>query len=93
MPYLEQNFRDEIEKVIGLDKISEYANSLEPYHFSGFLNYLITFLVKRYLNRYGISYFTLAHIVGTIHCAVYELYHVVVAPYEDQKRIQNGDVK
>ena len=58
----------------------------------GELNYLITILLKEYIEREGLSYATLNECIGVLECAKLELYRRVAAGYEDQKCEENGDV-
>jgi ERCC4-type nuclease len=59
---------------------------------AGELNYCITSMINTYLDSYGVTYKEINEVVGVLHCAAYELYRRVAAPYEDQKREENGDV-
>lgn len=58
----------------------------------GELNFLITLLVKDYVERKGKNYATLNSVVGVLECAKLELYRRVVAEYEDTAIEKNGDV-
>lgn len=58
----------------------------------GELNYAITVLVMDYLRGKKHSYKTMNEIVGALECAKTEFYRRVMAPYEDEKCKQNGDV-
>lgn len=58
----------------------------------GDLNYAITSLVNDYLGDHGVSYHTLNECIGVLECAKLELYRRIVAPYEDKKMKENGDV-
>lgn len=62
---------------------------------AGELNYAISHLVHRYVLekcKNGLSYQVLNETVGVLDCAKMEFYRVVVVPYEDVKRVQNGSV-
>ena len=59
---------------------------------AGELNYSITKLIDGYVSLYGLKYETLNAIVGVLECAKAEFYRRVVAPYEDLKIQENGDV-
>jgi len=59
---------------------------------AGDLNYFITTIVNWYINEHGKSYSTLNEVIGVLECAKLELYRRIVAPYEDTKIDQNGDV-
>ena len=60
----------------------------------GELNYLLTFLVNQYLFRHGEtpSYTDYNEVVGVLECMKLELYRRLIAPYENKKKEQNGDV-
>lgn len=58
----------------------------------GELNYAITRLCDLFLQDFGTNYANLNAVVGALECAKQELYRRVVAPYEDAKRVENGDV-
>jgi len=59
---------------------------------AGELNYLITKLIKRYLSDKGESYQSYNDIMGAMEGAKLEMYRRLVAPYEDKKIKENGDV-
>jgi hypothetical protein len=58
---------------------------------SGVLNYVITELVLWWLGK-SPNYTRFNEAIGVLECAKLELYRRAVAPYEDQKRKENGDV-
>lgn len=58
----------------------------------GELNYVITLRVDEYLRGKGVSYTSLNEVIGVLECAKLELYRRIAAPYEDQKKHDNGDV-
>jgi broad-specificity NMP kinase len=59
---------------------------------AGELNYVITEVIKCYLEKHKKSYATINSIVGVLECAKQELYRRIAAPYEDEKIKENGDV-
>lgn len=60
---------------------------------AGELNYAITQQVLRYIDpNKGLSYRLLNEVVGVLECVKQELYRRMVAPYEDAKIAENGDV-
>ena len=67
----------------------------EPPHNIGDLNYLITSEILDYL---GISdgrqpnYTDYNEVMGVLECAKQELYRRMIAPFEDKKCKENGDV-
>lgn len=59
----------------------------------GELNYQLTLIINEYLRRrHGRSYTGVNEVVGVLECVKQEFYRRVVAPYEDQKIKENGDV-
>mgnify|MGYP001560899514 CR=1 FL=1 len=58
----------------------------------GVLNYAFTQTIKLYLKANGTSYRTFNEIVGALECAKLELYRRLIAPYEDTKIQENGDI-
>jgi len=79
MPYIKQEQRKNI------DMHSEPVNA-------GELNYSITASLIEYINRKGLNYQTINDIVGALEGAKLEFYRRVVAPYENVKIKENGDV-
>jgi hypothetical protein len=59
---------------------------------AGELNFLITCLLTAYLRANGERYQTYNDCVGALEGAKMELYRQVIAPYEDTKLKENGDV-
>lgn len=66
--------------------ISEYGVA------SGDLNYIISMLCNSYIERNGQCYTHLNEVIGVLECAKQEYYRRVIAPYEDIKIIDNGDI-
>lgn len=59
---------------------------------AGEFNYLITQACITRANLRGHRYSVYNDIIGALECAKLEMYRRMVAPYEDQKIIENGDV-
>ena len=79
MPYIEQLRRQELES--GEDTPAN----------AGELNYLVTRLVLSFLgDQPHCADFNNA--IGALECAKLELYRRMIAPYEDQKIAETGDV-
>lgn len=79
MPYINSDDRVSLE-------ISHHARN------PGELNYLISMVMLDYLDRHGLSYGTLNDILGACSGAGEEFYRRIVAPYEDKKRVEHGDL-
>ena len=58
----------------------------------GELNYVITSIILRYLAKYVISYARFNEVMGVLESIKQELYRREVAPYEDKKIMDNGDI-
>jgi len=63
-------------------------------HTPGELNYVVTSLVDAYINSHveDPNYARYNEAIGVLECAKLELYRRLVAPYEDKKILENGDV-
>jgi hypothetical protein len=55
----------------------------------GYLNYIITNLL---IAKYSPKYFNYNRAIGVLECVKQEFYRRKVAPYEDKKLQENGDV-
>ena len=82
MPYIKQSDRDVLNNYVDLPA------STTP----GELAYLFHRLIARYLIQTGVTYQNLATTYGIIGTVKDEFYRRVVAPYEDKKIEENGDV-
>lgn len=91
MPYIEPRDRNAInESIDGLAIAIKAVCGNEPTFQAGALNYACTRLaLALYPQR---RYWQLALVVGVFVTVVLEYYRRWVAPYEDQKIAQNGDV-
>ena len=56
------------------------------------MNYAISMLCKEYIARFGCYYTHLNSVMGVLESAKLEFYRRVVAPYEDKKIEENGDI-
>jgi len=84
MPYIDKESKDDFKY-----KISYAGRSIET---PGELNYMITKIVNDYIASHGKSYAILNEVIGALECSKLELYRRIIAPYEDIKIDQNGDV-
>ena len=69
----------------------------EPIYGPGELNFCLTRLVLDYLDQVKqdngrVSYQDYNDVIGTLECCKLEMYRRAIAPYEDQKCKDNGDV-
>lgn len=76
MPYIKQE-----------DRVEAELYPCSP----GELNFAITKIVVRYLDDHP-RYHNYAEAVAALECAKLELYRRMVAPYENKKCLENGDV-
>lgn len=60
---------------------------------AGKLAYMIQVLIYRFLKHTSRDYAGYATVIGVLDSMKMELYRRVVAPYEDQKIKENGDVE
>lgn len=82
MPYINKRGRKELD-------LDLQVNPRTP----GTLNYCITKLLNAYLNNCGpITYTAINDVIGVLECAKQEFYRRIAIPYEDKKKIENGDV-
>jgi hypothetical protein len=59
---------------------------------AGELNYIISKIVHNWLEDHGVGYSNINTAIGVLECAKLELYRQIAAPYERQKRKENGPV-
>jgi hypothetical protein len=85
MPYIEQGKRKDLDKWLeGL-----YVGILGP----GELNYLITMIIRKYVEQKGLEKYQFHNdVMGVLSCVKEEWYRRKVSPYEDGKIEENGDV-
>jgi hypothetical protein len=84
MPYIAKKERVKFEK-----PIQELADNIET---DGDLNYCISLLMHKILEKRGVRYQNMNNIMGAIDCAKMEFYRTVASPYEDEKKTENGSV-
>lgn len=84
MPYIKPEQREFLESLLATDVFPRDA---------GELNYTITRILLRYLKQKGESYQNFNEIMGVLNSVTQEFYRRWVAPYEDQKIAENGDVE
>jgi len=82
MPYIKPEERPRYDQLI--QQVVKQFRTLD-----GHLNYFIT---KLLLNLYETSYFNFNRVQGLLGCIQQEFYRRRVAPYEDTKIEQHGDV-
>lgn len=85
MPYIRLAGRNRLDN--GLHAMLQYM----PVD-AGELNYVLTRICDTFINTKGKNYQNLNEVVGAIECVKQELYRRVIAPYENIKIEENGDV-
>ncbi len=58
----------------------------------GDLNYVITYLLHKELEKRGLNYQNANNLIGALECAKLEFYRTIIAPYENIKMDENGRV-
>jgi len=91
MPYIKKHDRKKYEKAIEELALQLNLEGMDGIYPVGDLNYIITSVIKKTLDRQGIRYQTLNAVVGALECCKLELYRRVISPYEDTKVDSNGD--
>jgi len=79
MPYIKEEDRE---------RLASGLPMLQP----GELNYAITMLVDEYIKTHGESYRIFNDVIGALECSKLEVYRRLIAPYENGKIEENGDV-
>lgn len=82
MPYIKQE-----------DRVALYFEPSDTPQTPGELNFVITSIAHRYIQEHGQTYGVFNSVIGALECAKMELYRRRVAPYEDKKIEENGDVE
>lgn len=108
MPYIDKEDREIIEyssDFTGMPGLSQFIKKLERLRSNrpntqsagwhpGTLNYIITRLCDFWCRDYAgeTNYQQYNTVIGVLECVKQELYRRQIAPYEDKKCEQNGDV-
>jgi hypothetical protein len=88
MPYIKQGKRFAIDQAVYAlrTKLSEGGFD------KGSMNYAITKLIQAYIRFHGKTYNSLSDVTGVLNDVKVEFERRVVAPYENEKIDENGDV-
>lgn len=84
IPYIKKEKRAKIDGVV--DALAHVIEDL------GDVNYAISRLVHKLILREKLGYAVLNSLIGVLECAKLELYRMVIGPYENKKRMENGPV-
>jgi len=90
MPYIKQQRRRFIEGE--LDLLAGKLALIDTLN-AGDMNYIFTYLSKVYLQVKGEKYQNYNDLMGALEGCKIELYRRSIAPYEDAKIYENGDLK
>jgi len=85
MPYITEERREFLANATEAEIAAEELSA-------GDMNYLISTLLDEWIAEKGLGYASINEAIGVLECAKLELYRRVAAPYEDNKKEQNGDV-
>lgn len=84
MPYITQDDRRVLTQLA--DDVAEHLKH------PGKLNYFFSRVMHQLIKHNRLSYMVVNALIGVLECCKLELYRTVVAPYENQKRRENGSV-
>jgi hypothetical protein len=91
VPYITELDRTKLKHIT--DEIGIlYLGHQSPAQSSGWVNYLITKILRRFVGWYGESYGVYNTLIGALECCKMELYRRQAALYEDKAIERNGDV-
>ncbi len=82
VPYIKKSIREQF----GINKLFNCYSDV------GELNYVLTIVIKEYMQEKGLNYTVANGIVGALECCKHEFQRRILDPYEDKKIKENGDV-
>lgn len=88
MPYIKREQRPKIDELV--NPLIAYLKSIPVEDQDGSVNYTITRILK---GLYPLKYYHLNRALGVLTAIKDEFYRRVIAPYEDTKIKENGDVQ
>lgn len=93
MPYIKQNFRDELIPLIDAlsQKITEINKANPAQTRDGLLNFAVTEVMNQTFPNARYTDFN--EIIGFLECCKLEYYRKKIGPYEDLKETENGPVR
>lgn len=89
MPYIKKQDRTHYDQLID-DAVETLTNS-NGTAIAGDINYVISSILWKIFEK-NKNYATANGLIGVLECIKLEMYRRQVAPYEDKKVIENGDV-
>ena len=84
MPYIKKQKRNKLEPTILVASMNVDNE--------GDLNYCFSLLCKEFIKKKGKKYTNFNACIGALESAKLELYRRHIAPYEDEKIKENGDI-
>lgn len=84
MPYINQRDRDFFEP-----SLDEIVDSIQD---PGDVCFCIYYILQKVCKKDSTRFKTISSLIGEVECAKMEFYRRIVAPYEDIKINENGDV-
>jgi len=87
MPYCPQDKRE-----LYMDAVDHFERFHATKATAGEMTFFITALIHSWIKKQNFCYCTLCIAMGILFCTAFELYRVVIGPYESKKRIENGGV-
>lgn len=94
MPYINSTERETYQECINYIVAELVGTAIHSNNIAkGHLNYIVTAIIKRFIERTGLSYAIVNDMIGVLECCKLELYRRLLAEYEDEKIQQNGDVE
>lgn len=88
MPYVKEEYRQSLDRDI--HELVAVLKATQDTHLDGCLNYVITRLADELYG--GGGYYVYNRLIGVLESTKQEFYRRKVAPYEDKKCSENGDV-
>ena len=86
MPYIKQTDRELINPLL-----DDFLRSVDVLTV-GDLNYTITSILHQWLKDQNLCYKNINAAIGVLECVKLELYRMIAAPYEDNKKFLNGAI-
>lgn len=95
MPYIKKEDRNQLTFTASdsnRQSAPEQGLYYERLETAGELQYAMALMFKSYIERKGLNYQHCNDIMGALAGAQMEFYRKIVAPYEEEKIVENGDV-
>ena len=87
MPYINTQKRNELDTTI-----QNLVDNIDLESWQGDLNYCITKIALKIINKTKLNYSNLNNMIGVFECVKQEFYRRMLSTYEDRKIKENGDV-